>query len=379
MAAKSITITKIRNAKGETRYRVDYYDQWSRRQRPSFATEREAKEFKKEVTLKLSGRGDDQSSSDVPIHEAIKKYDELKSASKASHSEERRYFEKMYGFLLDEIGIYSVQEIRPVHLEELQIFLRKRVSASTVNRHFNTYRNFFSCLMRWGFISKNPSEGLENLPINPTIRKVWNLEQVEAVLKEIQPHYGDFLFFMAHTGCRNKEARGLTWDDVDFGRRTILVRSMKGNRGARIRVVPLTQELALFLSGKLERARELGKGAGQDTVFFNTHGNPIQNQALDEAVREVAERLNEKARIAGEPEIFDGLTPYGLRHFLVTSMQAENQAEEKIRRIVGHSANSNVTAGYTHLNIHHLRTALEATEQAQKLKRNGHHWTRSSK
>lgn len=366
MAVKSIAIRRILNRKGEVRHMVDFYDQRGYRQRPSFKTDKEAKDFKRELQLKFSkiGSGANASCEDVLIHEAIQKYDQLKSSAKTACKEDRRYFDKMYDFFFDVCGLTTVQEIKPIHCEQLQVHLRKSVSASTVNRHFNTYRNFFSCLVRWGSIAKSPTEGLQNLPMNPTIRKVWDIGQVRAVLTKLPECYGDFLYFMAQTGARNKEVRDLNWSHVDFGRRVVTVMSVKGNQGAKYRPIPMTQILATFLAERLERAMVLKRSGPDDAVFLNTRGNRIQNQALDEAVVKARETL----------KLEDHLTPYGLRHFLVTSLHDENQGEEKIRRLVGHSRTSEVTSKYSHLNVRQLRDAMESTEQSKTLTRDGHHW-----
>jgi site-specific recombinase XerD len=369
MTVKSIAIRKIVNSAGETKFRVDYYHN-GRRQRPRFDTEKEARDHKRDLMIKLSnlsraGAADPMApAGDIEIHSAIRKYDELCSAGKDSHSEDRRYFRKLYDFLLDEVGIFTVQEIQPIHIEQFQKKLSEIVSASTVNRHFNTYRNFFRKLVDWGFIAKSPSASLKNLPTSPAIRMMWTVDQAAALIDAVPGCYGDFLFFMAQTGARNVETRQLNWGDVNFGMRFVTVASKKGNRGRRARPIPMTQGLAIFLAEKFEAARSVGRSGATDPVFVNTRGNRIQNQALDEAVAAARKKLG----------FDDRLTPYGLRHFLTTALSAENQSEEKIRRLMGHAPGSKVTSDYTHLNVQHLREALETTEQAKMLRRNGHQW-----
>jgi integrase len=360
MAVKSITISKITNAKGEIRYRVDYYDQWGRRCRPSFPTKREAEDHKKLLLQQFATGQREASPDDMSIKDAIEKYGTLRSEGKVSKDQDRIYFHRLYDFLLDECGLYSVQEITPLHMEQFQALRATKVAGSTVNREFNTYRNFFTTLVRWGSIAKSPTDDLENLPVNPHLRKPWTVEQTQAVINVLPRLYGDFIFAMAVGGFRNVELRNMTWRDVDFERRVVIAKSRKNKGGLKARVVPMTQEMAIFFSTKRDQA-PMGMAVDSAPVFINSRRTVIDNWRLAEVVNRACEKLG-----------FVGLTAYGLRHSLVTEMQSQNLAEEKIKRIVGHSANSRVTAMYTHLNVQQLRDALESTEQAQKLTRYSH-------
>lgn len=369
MAVKSISIKPITNSAGKTRFVVDYYDQFMRRQRPRFRTEREAETYKKELLLKFANLGSVSAGpilTDKSIRDAIAEYDKQCSAGKASLVLERSYFEKMYDFLIDEMGLYSVQEIQPLHVERLQKQLRQNLAASTVNRHFNTYRNAFHKWKFWKFIGENPCEGLPDLHENPAIRIPWTVEQAAAIIEAVPKVYGDFLFFMSQAAARNIEAHELNWSGVNFIKRIVVLVSCKGQGEIHRREVPMTQALFEFLSALYQQAIAENRADRNAPVFVNQAGTRISNSHLSRVVSAARKQL----------EFDERLTPYGLRHFLASALMAGNQAHKKIQEIMGHAPESKITFDYLHANTNQLREALETTEQAKTLRRgivtNGH-------
>ena len=358
---KKVTVRPKPSVGGTTKYVVDFHDLFGERKRLTYATKREAEEVKRGL---LSQFANEQSSPGVlkrmSILDAVVMYDDLVSRGKACRKNEQNYLTRFRDFM-KELGVDRVDGIAHLHLEQLQQKLRTEVSASTVNRMFSTYRHFLAKCVVWGSIAKNPTQTLGLLIAEPVERKVWTLEQATKVLEKLPKRYGDFLFAMAHGGFRNNEVRKLTWGDVDFDRDTLPAVTRKGGKGPRKRLVPMTAGLRQFLIELRERAFSEGRAGRTDVVFVNTLGNPIDNSALDKSVRKACEGLKYEK----------GLTPIGLRHFLVTELQDENQALEKIKSIVGHSAASKVTSNYTHLKLASLRAAMETTTQAQKLTRGG--------
>ncbi len=362
----SITIKKIEKAKG-AKYRLDYYTPWGQRRRVTVPSMKEAEEIKRTVLLGFIGADLTQAQMAlITIADAVRKYTELVSARRASREsfkQDKQCLQRLYDFLFDQ-GLTVAGEIEPIHLEALQRERAKAVANATINREFNVYRPFFKALVRWGFLAKSPIAELPQLAESPKERLIWRTEQVSQVLEKLPKCYGDFMFAMAHGGFRNSELRRLNWADVDFGQGVVWARSVKGGRGEKKRAVPMSGALRALLSEIREERFAKGMARATDAVFVNRFGNPIFNQALNDAVRAAREELG----------IEEKLTPYGLRHFLVTSLHEANESVEKIRMIAGHSPGSAVTSRYTHLGIESLREAIERTPQAQEVKRDGRHW-----
>ena len=357
---RSVLLKTKTDVDGNIRYVLNYRDQFGNRKRPTFATKKEAELVKRDLLAEFAQEsGHKVRAIQQTIVEACLEYDDTCSRGKASRKNERAYLAELVDYFCGVLKLKYVHQIKSLHVDKLQAHLAKKKAASTCNRQFNTYRHFFKKCVRWGALQVNPAEGLPSLAESAIKRKVWTVEQAIKLLETLPSFYGDFLFAMAQGGFRNNEVRKLTWKDVDFEKGVLPAVTKKGGGHERLRFVPMTEALREFLIWHRERCFAEGRARPEDNVFVNRAGNPVSNIGLNKAVNKAREELGYEK----------GLTPIGLRHFLVTEMQEENQALEKIKGVVGHSAASKVTSDYTHLGIRSLRAAMEATTQAKLLKR----------
>lgn len=338
--------------KRRNRWVFDHYI-GEKRQRPSFNTRQEAENFKKDFLLRKSGLSAEYGSVKLEsLKVAIHKYLEVVSNDKSVDTQgcEKNYFLKLYDYMLDEKKLFYVSDVESLHLEEFRANLRSKVSASTVNRYFNTYKNFFNKCVEWNFTKKSPALTISKLEESPVPRKLWDKEQMENVIKAVPPWAGDVLFFIATSTARpGREIRDLTWGDVDFENSTFQLKSYKGKGKLRIRVLPMPKNLFDFLYSKKEAARRMFRARDVDRVFSNSLGNPVESDVLNKVIRAACERLG-----------YEGLCPYGLRHTSFTDMVKNNESMEKIRKLAGHSALT-TTQKYLKINVDHLRESMETT------------------
>jgi len=137
---------------------------------------------------------------------------------------------------------------------------------------------------------------------------------------------------LAYTGMRRGELLGLLVGDIDFNRRTILVRG----KGQKERVIPMAERVIVPLRGQCE-----GRLA-QDKVFphINTSG-----------VWRVVTRL---ARDCG----LQGFHPHSLRHYFATQLVERGASLRDIQSLLGHES-LETTAIYLDVSSAHLREAVE--------------------
>lgn len=143
------------------------------------------------------------------------------------------------------------------------------------------------------------------------------------------------LFFQicAYTGMRMGEVAHLTLDDCDFGRMVFTVRESKTGFG---RVVPIPPNIELSLREYLETSQHhLFPGA--DDVDWNYN---FQTRIKRLGIR----RKN--------------LTPYSLRHSLITRLLEEDVNLFKVQKLVGHRR-IDTTAQYTHLTTKDIQEAIK--------------------
>jgi len=120
-------------------------------------------------------------------------------------------------------------------------------SYSTVNHAIDAMRRLLDIAVEHGQLVVNPLHGRGvKVKRNPRKPKLPEPAVLNAIFDEIEKHGGsgsrsrdaaDFCRFLAYTGCRLKEAAGVTWEHVDFGRGLLHVHGTK--TAAANREVPL--------------------------------------------------------------------------------------------------------------------------------------------
>lgn len=148
-----------------------------------------------------------------------------------------------------------------------------------------------------------------------------------------------FFSIMAFTGMRPGEVAKLRVEDVDFGRSCFTVRDTKTNDD---RIVPIPPNISKDLLA-WTTARQKGY------LFPSTRPNGI--------VGNVDWHYNFHTRIKRLGIVRHNLTPYSLRHSLITRLLEEDVNIFKVQKIVGHK-DIKTTSVYTHLTTKDIQEAI---------------------
>jgi integrase len=120
------------------------------------------------------------------------------------------------------------------------------------------------------WIKTNPAEDAERIVVQRSGDfRVLSPEEVEALARAASSGQDAAIYIVgAYTGLRLGELRGLRWADVDFGKRTVLVRRNipqpgveKVPKSGKVRSVPLVDRAAEVLDG-LSRRQTLDRPRG---------------------------------------------------------------------------------------------------------------------
>lgn len=175
---------------------------------------------------------------------------------------------KMRTYVFPSIGDLPVADIGPAELLEIltPIWFEKPETASRVLQRIKA--TFDSAILR-GFREKaNPCTGIA-AELGASHRKVehhsaipW--QEVPSFFasldsREMQPSSRLLFKFLILTACRSGEARGATWDEVNFDDRTWIVPAERMKVGVR-HVVPLSEEAIGVLAPKIMRLPSNGIG-----------------------------------------------------------------------------------------------------------------------
>lgn len=374
--------------------KVDYYDLSGRRRRKTFPNKRLAEEFL--LKLRLKEDRDEKVTASVKerklIVDAIDYYFDNFSVRKESKALEEGYFREFNRFMKkqttigteEESQVEYMDEIKLEHLRRFQTYLRneKGLAASSVNRYFHTYRDFFMECDRNDWLVKNPIPLLKSLPEAKQARKPWTTEQIEQVLstdpaeiyRKINPNPSkfngmvdvqienikiiqDIVFAMASLGARNIEIARLCWGDITFSPAQVILRSKKGDGSLQERPVPMTPFVAEFFKEKFESARRKFRARAEDRVFLTATGSHINKFFITRRIRPVLDAFG-----------MEEISAYGLRHQFVTSLRRIGAQTADISELAGHR-NVNTTMGYSHVDGEHHRETMEKLALAQGISR----------
>ena len=226
-------------------------------------------------------------------------------------------------------------------------------SANTIRNILTPLRSMLSGALEDGLVRENvafrlPRVGRPARKIEPPSRA-----QVDSVIAAASPAARGPLLLAASSGLRRGEVFGLRWEDVDFERRLICVRSSNQDgeivapkTAAGERLVPMFGSLRQVLLE--ERARSRFK-APYDFVFPNEAGEPRSPNSW------LKWDFYPALKAAGvKPFRF-----HDLRHFAVSQLIAQGANILQIARIAGHADPSITLKVYSHLLTDGLAEAAE--------------------
>lgn len=233
---------------------------------------------------------------------------------------------------------YLLVEVMPVAVEDWLASLQ--LARGTKAKIRNIMSAIFSHAKRYRFISENPIEDVRQSAKRERIPDVLTVEELKALLSELQQPFLAMVALDAATGLRRSELLGLKWCDVDFKRSEInltravvhqVVGGMKTE--ASQKPVSMESELAALMKDWKDRT---SYNEPEDWVFASpeTKGKrPFwPENIMRRHIRPAAERCGIKKRIGF----------HTFRHTLATVLKANGEDVKTVQEILRH-ANSRIT------------------------------------
>lgn len=179
--------------------------------------------------------------------------------------------------------------------------------------------------------------------------------------------------FMLGTGCRASEAIGLTWDDVDFENNTVSINHQAAylnldGEGSKcvvtpcktksaVREIPMIESVRLCLLDTRQKQKEQGIECDQvlhditgklakkeysGFVFLNKVRHVYSNSSLDECIKRIVKKYNQREAAAAaeenrDPELLPQFSCHTLRHTFITRFAECESNIKLIQDIAGHS------------------------------------------
>lgn len=290
----------------------------------TFGSRDHAREFERELLMRKTGIGA-SALNRMTISRSIEEYQAQFSSAKseATQANEKKYFEQFKMFMVEHMKIEFVHEIELRHLQKLQKhLLTRKISGATVNRQFNTYKNYIKECRLWKAHMGDPCFGLKAQKFTAKKKKLWAPADIWRVHERLKLQWHkDGLYLCATTGLRPIEVCRLEWSEVNFGEKKIQTTTFKGRGDGIERVVELTDDQIerLKIMKSLQRFPKY--------VLVNTRGKRCARVHLTNAVTEAAKSLG-----------LHGMVLYGIKHTFASHLRAQGTDVETIRQIIGHTS-----------------------------------------
>ena len=275
--------------------------------------------------------------SDYLLSEAFASYLATESAQKMPRGQQAdAYFLEITLYFLEVMR--GKKYVNEVHLEDLQMFqiwlgkrqevrgkIKEEWSDTTTEFYSRILKKFFRKAHHQDYILKNPCE-LWKVPRGTSERRrPMTLEEYEKVYSAAPEWFKPALKFIMLTGSRGKSLETLTWGDVDFETKTLILKSRKGGL-KKLKRIPIPLHSRLLELMPTEKAKVPARE--KDPVFWGPQGTPITAQEIS----------SEGSRLIRKVVKLKGVVLYGLRHAIAVEMTKAKLPLETIRQAMGHSS-----------------------------------------
>lgn len=231
------------------------------------------------------------------------------------------------------LGAWGNPPVLAITPEMVSDYLSAQAAARS-NNAANKDRKNLLALFNWGLkvlgIPHNPVRSISRLPHQRAVQYTPSQEDMLKVLAAATREEEVFLRCYLQTGARRSEIFRLTWEDVNFEKRTITLATRK-TRGGEMRrdPLPMTDGLAAELKWWYETPER--KFRDQPWVFVDHHSGPNTGHPYKVRRRFLAS-LCERA----------GVRPFGfhaLRRFVASYLaDVEKVSSKVIQRILRHGS-----------------------------------------
>jgi integrase len=279
-----------------------------------------------------------------------KRLDYLKTYKSTTHYTQNVYMARR---LVKAWPGVTCRQISP-DLVQQYIAARGRSGPSAANKELRNLRALFNFGIKLGLIQTNPTLGLEFLPVERRLRYIPPKEDIAKVLLAADPDTQDYLLAIIDTLARVGEINRLTWTDVDFTGKYVVLYTRK-KRGGHLtpRKVAMTSRLQAML---LKRFGQ--RDPAHPWVFWRRAWSRRAGQV-------VTGPYPYRQRLLGKLCDKAGVRPFAfhaLRHFGASLLDQAKVPLGAIQRILGHESRT-TTEIYLHALGEAEREAMEIFER----------------
>lgn len=226
---------------------------------------------------------------------------------------------------------------------------KDKVKPRTVNIELTCLGQIFRKAIEEKYYSKeNPVRRIEKLKVPQRHPRFLSKEEMQNIWKVSSPWVKVFIAVSAHSGMRAGEISSLCWDDIDWARNVIRVRTTKTNIEREIPMDDFLKIMLLWFQANYVnfRVKTVTSRASIQMryVFCDSNGDKIES---------FRHGFNKAKREAG----INDITIHTLRHTFASHLANKGVPLFTIGELLGHT-NTRTTKIYSHLANEHLQKAV---------------------
>ena len=302
----------------------------------------------------------------------------------------RNYRERYNRNMKAILGRLKLSDVRPMHCKAVLTRMDKDYAGSTIRQTYIAIGTMFRSALMNGLIAKHPMDGVRyTKPVRAVSDiKFLTIEEQEKFLEVAKRSHNYFQYaLMLETGLRTGEMIGLTWDAIDWKKRTLTVNKTLEYRHKQgywragppktqqsYRTIPLTSKAYAILEmvaanvGERKESETLSqtleyidRRTGQtstlvmrDLVFINFRtGEPAKNSSYDTHLYKLCDEAGIKR-----------FSMHVLRHTYATRAIERGVQPKVLQKLLGHASIQTTMDRYVHVTDESLSIAIKQFEGA---------------